>query len=123
MSYKPRPAVSLPGKRLLRNVDIGDEGLVRNYLVENSLASRLPRKILFWDETMRDGEQTPGVAFTPEEKLQIATQLDVMGVPIMDVGIPVVSKEEARGVKLVEQFEHFVAGAGIEVSRRLVGQQ
>ena len=109
MSYKPRPAVSLPGKRLLRSVGIGDEGLVRNYLVENSLASRLPRKILFWDETMRDGEQTPGVAFTPEEKLQIATQLDVMGVPIMDVGIPVVSKEEARGVKLV-------ANAGLDAS-------
>ncbi len=50
---------------------------------------------------MRDGEQTPGVAFSPEEKLRIATLLDEIGVPIMDVGIPVVSKEEARGVKLI----------------------
>jgi len=58
---------------------------------------------------MRDGEQTPGVFFTPEEKLQIATTLSEMGVQIMDVGIPVVSREEYRGVKLV-------ASAGLEAS-------
>ncbi len=109
VSYKPRPAVRLAGKRLLRSVGIGDEDLVRNYLIEKDLASRFPRKILFWDETMRDGEQTPGVAFTPEEKLRIATLLDDIGVPIMDVGIPVVSKEEARGVTLV-------ANAGLDAS-------
>ncbi len=64
---------------------------------------------MFWDETMRDGEQTPGVSFTPEEKLRIATLLDEMGVPVMDVGIPVVSKEEARGVKLI-------ANAGLDAT-------
>ncbi len=58
---------------------------------------------------MRDGEQTPGVFFSPEEKLQIATTLSEMGVPIMDVGIPVVSAEEHRGVKLL-------ANAGLEAS-------
>ena len=58
---------------------------------------------------MRDGEQTPGVYFSPEEKLQIATTLSEMGVDIMDAGIPVVSKEEFRGVKLV-------ANAGLEAS-------
>ncbi len=80
---------------------MGDETLVHNYLVERGLAKGFPKEILIWDETMRDGEQTPGVAFTPEEKLQIATLLDEMGVPVMDVGIPVVSKEEARGVKMI----------------------
>ncbi len=58
---------------------------------------------------MRDGEQTPGVSFSPEEKLEIATTLSEMGVDIMDVGIPVVSKEEARGVKLI-------ANAGLDAS-------
>jgi len=58
---------------------------------------------------LRDGEQTPGVYFSPEEKLQIATTLSEMGVDIMDAGIPVVSKEEFRGVKLV-------ANAGLEAS-------
>src|SRR3989449_9713171 len=86
-----------------------EEPLVHNYIVEGGLAKRLPKKIIFWDETMRDGEQTPGVYFSPEEKLQIATTLSEMGVDIMDVGIPVVSKEEARGVKLI-------ASAGLDAS-------
>ncbi|HEV8595156.1 MAG TPA: homoaconitate hydratase [Thermoplasmata archaeon] len=86
-----------------------EEKLVHNYIVERGLADRLPKKILFWDETMRDGEQTPGVYFSPEEKLQIATTLSEMGVHIMDVGIPVVSKEEARGVKAV-------ANAGLDAT-------
>ena len=88
---------------------MGDEALVHNYIVEGGLAGTLPKDILIWDETMRDGEQTPGVAFSPEEKLRIATLLDEMGVPIMDVGIPVVSKEEARGVKTI-------ANAGLDAS-------
>lgn len=70
-------------------------------MLEGGLAARLPPGVRIWDETLRDGEQTPGVAFTPEEKLEIATLLDDMGVPIMDVGIPVVSQEEARAVKLL----------------------
>ena len=68
---------------------MGGGELVRNYITERNLAGRLPQKIVFWDETLRDGEQTPGVAFTPEEKVSIATLLDDMGVPLMDVGIPV----------------------------------
>ncbi len=86
-----------------------DERLVHNYIVERGLAANFPAEVLIWDETMRDGEQTPGVAFSPEEKLQIATLLDEMGVPLMDVGIPVVSKEEARGVKTI-------AHAGLDAS-------
>ncbi|HII41270.1 MAG TPA: hypothetical protein HA326_08670, partial [Thermoplasmata archaeon] len=82
---------------------MGGGELVRNYITERNLAGRLPQKIVFWDETLRDGEQTPGVAFTPEEKVSIATLLDDMGVPLMDVGIPVVSKEEARGA---DAFSH-----------------
>ncbi len=86
-----------------------DEHLVHNYLIERGLTASLPEKVLVWDETMRDGEQTPGVAFSPEEKLAIASLLDEMGVPLMDVGIPVVSQEEARGVKMI-------ANAGLDAS-------
>ena len=92
-----------------RGTELAEENLTRNYNIESGLGTSLPRKILFWDETLRDGEQTPGVYFSPEEKLEIATLLSGMGVHIMDVGIPVVSKEEARGVKLV-------ANAGLEAS-------
>src|SRR3989449_5763030 len=88
---------------------MAEERLVWNYNIEAGLGKQLPPKILFWDETMRDGEQTPGVYFSPEEKLRIATVLSEMGVDIMDVGIPVVSKEEYRAVKLV-------ANAGLDAS-------
>jgi isopropylmalate/homocitrate/citramalate synthase len=80
---------------------IPEEGLIHNYLVEAGLAARIPKGVQIWEETLRDGEQTPGVAYTPEEKLQIARLLDEIHVPIMDVGIPVVSKEEARGVRAI----------------------
>ncbi len=88
---------------------VPEERLVWNYNIEAGLRSRLPPKVVFWDETMRDGEQTPGVTFSPDEKLKIATVLSEMGVDIMDVGIPVVSREEARAVKLV-------ANAGLDAS-------
>src|SRR5207253_1178394 len=78
---------------------IPEERLVHNYLIEAGLAGRIPKGVRIWEETLRDGEQTPGVAYTPEEKIQIARFLDEIHVPIMDVGIPVVSKEEARGVR------------------------
>jgi isopropylmalate/homocitrate/citramalate synthase len=73
------------------------------------LAARIPKGIQIWEETLRDGEQTPGVAYTPEEKLRIARLLDELHVPIMDVGIPVVSKEEARAVRAV-------ASAGLDAT-------
>ncbi len=92
-----------------KRAGMGDEELVHNYLTERKLAGHLPERITFWDETLRDGEQTPGVAFTPEEKLTIATLLDEMGVPLIDAGIPVVSPGEARGVKLI-------ADAGLDAS-------
>jgi 2-isopropylmalate synthase len=78
-----------------------EENLVRNYVLEEEIIKGLPEKVVFWEETLRDGEQTPGVFFTVDEKLKIAKMLDDMGVGIMDVGIPVVSKEEFKAVKAV----------------------
>ncbi|MCI4330713.1 MAG: homoaconitate hydratase, partial [Thermoplasmata archaeon] len=49
----------------------------------------------------RDGEQTPGVHFSPEEKLRIAELLSELGIPLLNAGIPVVSEEEARAVRLL----------------------
>src|SRR5437016_2849117 len=88
-------------KRTLGGAAIPEERLVHNYLIEAGIAGRIPKGVRIWEETLRDGEQTPGVAYTPEEKIQIARFLDEIHVPIMDVGIPVVSKEEARGVRAI----------------------
>jgi len=45
-------------------------------------------KIYIFDTTLRDGEQSAGVAFTPQEKLEIAKQLERLGVDIIEAGFP-----------------------------------
>lgn len=75
--------------------------LVRNFIPDSGAAAGLPAKILFWDETLRDGEQTPGVFFTVDEKIKLAKMIDEIGVSIIDCGIPVVSDEEFRAVRAV----------------------
>ncbi|MCS7135559.1 MAG: 2-isopropylmalate synthase [Nitrososphaerota archaeon] len=59
---------------------------------------KLPEKVSIFDTTLRDGEQTPGVALTPEEKVEIAIQLDKLGVDIIEAGFPITSKGERKAV-------------------------
>ncbi|MGI5992406.1 MAG: homocitrate synthase family protein [Methanosarcina sp.] len=58
-----------------------------------------PLDIEICDVTLRDGEQTPGVVFTKEQKLAIASELDSMGVEVIEAGFPVVSANEKEIVK------------------------
>ena len=53
------------------------------------------------DVTLRDGEQTPGVVFGLDEKLDIATKLDEIGVETIEAGFPVVSTKEKVMVKRI----------------------
>lgn len=53
------------------------------------------------DTTLRDGEQTPWVSLTPEQKLQIAKQLDILGVDIIEAGTAVISEGEQRAIKAI----------------------
>jgi isopropylmalate/homocitrate/citramalate synthase len=77
--------------------------LVENYHPESASQRDIAEGLVFWDETLRDGEQTPGVHFTPEEKLRVATLLSEIGISVVNAGIPVVSEEEARAVRLVAE--------------------
>jgi 2-isopropylmalate synthase len=61
----------------------------------------LPQKVAIYDTTLRDGEQTPGVALTVDEKLEIARQLDKLGVDIIEAGFPISSKGEKSSVKRI----------------------
>ena len=78
-----------------------DEGLVEDFHLGTAAHRRFADPIVFWDETLRDGEQTPGVHFTPEEKLRIAEVMSEMGISVINAGIPVVSTEEAEAVRRV----------------------
>ena len=60
-----------------------------------------PRIIQFYETTLRDGEQTPGVNYFPEEKLAIAQALADMGFDTLDCGFPISSPGEFEAVRLI----------------------
>ncbi|MEM2110509.1 MAG: 2-isopropylmalate synthase [Candidatus Bathyarchaeia archaeon] len=55
--------------------------------------------IRIFDTTLRDGEQTPGVSLTSEEKMEIALQLDKLGVDTIEAGFPSSSQGEQKALK------------------------
>src|SRR3972149_10395004 len=57
------------------------------------------QKVRIFDTTLRDGEQTPGVSITPEQKLNVAIKLADLGVDTIEAGFPVVSDGEKEGIK------------------------
>src|SRR2546422_11639576 len=62
--------------------------------------------IRFWYQTLRDGEQSPGVLFSPNKKLRLARKMDEVGIAMAEVGFPVASKDDFRACKLLadQQF-------------------
>jgi isopropylmalate/homocitrate/citramalate synthase len=74
--------------------------------------------IWIWDETLRDGEQSPGVALNIEDKVEIARQLDVAGVHIIGAGFPVVSDEEFKAVKKIASLG-LLARVGVTVRSKI----
>ena len=57
--------------------------------------------IRIFDTTLRDGEQTPGVSLTSDEKVKIAQQLEKLGVDAVEAGFPIASEGEADSVAAV----------------------
>lgn len=63
-----------------------------------------PWHVEICDVTLRDGEQTPGVSFTAEEKKDIATRLDAVGVEVIEAGFPIVSVHEKEMIRDISRL-------------------
>jgi len=61
----------------------------------------LPEKVIIHDATLRDGEQTPGVVFSVQDKVEIAKMLDDLGVERIEAGMPVVSEQDFEAIKQI----------------------
>jgi len=57
-------------------------------------------RVLIFDTTLRDGEQSPGATMTHAEKLEIAALLDDMGVDIIEAGFPIASEGDFAAVNM-----------------------
>ncbi len=56
-------------------------------------------RVVIFDTTLRDGEQSPGATMTHDEKLEIAEMLDAMGVDIIEAGFPIASEGDFEAVR------------------------
>jgi len=60
-------------------------------------------RLIIFDTTLRDGEQSPGAAMTKEEKLRIARQLERLGVDVIEAGFAAASPGDAEAIRAIAQ--------------------
>ncbi len=60
--------------------------------------------VIVYDSTLRDGEQMPGVAFSHDDKIEIATLLDDIGVPEIEAGFAAMSKGEMQTIRDISRL-------------------
>lgn len=57
--------------------------------------------IVYFDTTLRDGEQSPGVTLSVSEKLDIARQLSKLGIDVLEAGFPIASEGDFQAVHAI----------------------
>jgi len=77
-----------------------EAGLVQD-LKKEKIMTEDKKYIRIFDTTLRDGEQSPGASMNPQEKVEIARQLERLGVDAIEAGFPISSEGDAESVKLV----------------------
>ena len=70
-------------------------------------------KVLIFDTTLRDGEQSPGATMTFDEKLEVADLLDTMGVDIIEAGFPIASEGDFEAVHAIAKRVKNATVAGL----------
>lgn len=72
-----------------------------NFANDVTAGIQYPQGIELHDATLRDGEQTPGVVFRKEEKVEIATALSEAGIHRIEAGMPAVSEEDRSAIETI----------------------
>jgi len=70
-------------------------------------------RVLIFDTTLRDGEQSPGATMTHDEKLEIASMLDEMGVDIIEAGFPIASEGDFEAVRDIAKMSRNAVICGL----------
>ncbi len=65
---------------------------------EPEINNLYPKEISIYDVTLRDGEQTPGVAWNEDERVRVALALEEMGIKRLEIGMPIVSDTIGKAV-------------------------
>jgi 2-isopropylmalate synthase len=76
------------------------------------------RRIAIFDTTLRDGEQSPGIALQPHEKVEIARQLERLGVDVIEAGFAAASPGDFEGVRAVARAARRATVASLCRTRR-----
>ena len=61
----------------------------------------MPDRVIIFDTTLRDGEQCPGASLTPQQKLEVALQLDRLGVDVIEGGFAIASPGDFEAIQLI----------------------
>jgi 2-isopropylmalate synthase len=64
-----------------------------------------PNRVLIFDTTLRDGEQSPGISLNTQEKLEIAQQLARLGVDVIEAGFPITSPGDFEAVEAISRTD------------------
>ena len=70
----------------------------------NIKGTKMKDKLIIFDTTLRDGEQSPGASMTHEEKLRVARQLEKMRVDVIEAGFPAASPGDFNAVKAISEI-------------------
>jgi 2-isopropylmalate synthase len=70
-------------------------------------------RVIIFDTTLRDGEQSPGISLNAAEKLEIAHQLSRLGVDVIEAGFPIASNGDFEAVRAIAREVHGPVIAGL----------
>lgn len=80
-----------------------------NFMEEVTGPNLAEREITIHDVTLRDGEQTPGVAWKEDERVLLALALDEIGIHRIEIGMPIISEDIRRATKRLTSMNHLKA--------------